>query len=116
MNNFIPLPAFASGIDPPSYVILCPLSPAKTVSGIARQRTMASNLFIEKLPLAVKSGAQVYICLVFFQQQGPGCSERQRPARGEPKQAGGKLKRVRGRRPQARDPDCSLNPYSPKAG
>src|SRR5713101_8179110 len=67
MNNFIPIPALASGIDPPSYVTLYPLSPAKTVSGIVRQRTMASNLFIEKLLLDLKSGALVYIHFALLQ-------------------------------------------------
>src|SRR5271167_3847706 len=46
INNFIPVPALASAIEPPSYVTLYPLSPAKTVSGIATQRTTAKNLLV----------------------------------------------------------------------
>src|SRR5271155_733122 len=40
------VPALVSVIEPPSYVTLYPLSPAKTVSGTATQRITARNLFI----------------------------------------------------------------------
>src|SRR5208282_3344081 len=46
MINFIPVPASASGMEPPSYVTLYPLSPAKTIIGIATHKTIAISLFI----------------------------------------------------------------------
>src|SRR4029077_5381808 len=62
MNNFIPFPALASDIDPPSYVTLYPLSLAKTVSGSATQRTITSNLFIADL-LSFQKQLAIYVYL-----------------------------------------------------
>jgi hypothetical protein len=45
MINFISVPALASGMEPPSYLTLYPLSPAKTISGIARHRRITISLF-----------------------------------------------------------------------